>query len=181
MRVLYDGHMDNVHIKIRYLEPGDLGEMLKYINALSAERTFITYQGEKITEQQEIEYIARQLKKMREKKCVNLVVEVDSRIIGNSQIVLGDRTTRHIGEFGISLLRDFRNKGIGKLLLKLVVEQALDELAGLEIILLNVFGKNNTAREIYKKFGFVEFGLLPLGVKLEDGWDDYIYMYKKVK
>lgn len=181
MRVLFDGKMDSLNVKIRYLEHGDLDGMLKYINLLSKERTFVSYQGEKVTGQEEIGYIAGQLEKMRTGKGVHLVVEFDSRIVGSSQVELGNKTSRHLGRFSIALLKDFRGKGIGRKLMELTVEQAVEHLPDLEIITLTLFGKNETAKEIYKKFGFMEFGKLPDGVKLEDSYDEYIYMFKKVK
>lgn len=181
MKIVFDGKIDGLDIVIRYLESNDLGEMLKYINELSREKTFITYQGETVTEAEEIEFIAKLLQKMRNGEGVNLVVEFDGRIVGSSQIVLGDRINRHIGEFGIALLKDFRGKGLGSMLMKLVEERALDDILNLEIIILNVFAKNHTAKEIYKKFGFEQYGYLPNGVKLDDGYDDQTYMFKKVK
>lgn len=181
MRVLSEEQIEDKKITIRYLESTDLDGMLKFINELSQEKTFVSYQGEKITEQDEIAYIARQLKKMTDKQCVNLVVEADGVIVGSSHIELGEKTSKHIGRFGISISKDFRAKGLGRKLMELIVQEAADNLPDLEIVTLNVFGKNATAIQIYRKFGFLEYGRLPDGVKLENGYDEYVYMFKKVR
>lgn len=34
---------------------------------------------------------------------------------------------------------------------------------------------------MYKKFGFLEYGSLPKGIKLENGYTNHVYMYRIVR
>lgn len=94
---------------------------------------------------------------------------------------MGEKIDKHNGIFGISIAKDFRKEGIGSLLMKLVMEEAVKQMCQLEIITLGVFGNNSIAQKMYEKFGFHEYGNLPNGVKLPDGYVDHVYMYKKIK
>ncbi len=60
-------------IVIRYPEINDLSEMLRYINELSSERTFVTFQGEKITKEDEKRYLEKKIKAIENKKAVSLL------------------------------------------------------------------------------------------------------------
>ena len=88
---------------------------------------------------------------------------------------------KHEGVFGISVLKDYRGKGLGKLLMKLALDEAIKNLPNLRIITLGVFSTNDLAKEMYKNFGFIEFGRLPEGIFHRGKYIDHIYMYKKVK
>lgn len=155
--------------------------MCDYINILSEERTFITFQGEKMSLAEEIKHLESQLERIYKKLSVALLVFCEGDLIGISGIDLKVRTERHIGLFSISIAKDFRGQGIGSKLMELVIEEAQKNLLGLEIIILGCFANNTLAIEMYKKFGFVEYGRLPKGIKLENGYVDHIYMYKAVK
>lgn len=48
---------------IRYPQEGDMQAMMEYINKLSKEQTFIRYQGEVITSEEETKFLSDQIKK----------------------------------------------------------------------------------------------------------------------
>lgn len=181
-KIVFKGQTDKGReIIIRYPKKDDLAVLLNYINILSQERTFMIFRGEKISEEDETKWLDDQLNAIANKKAVLLLVFCDGQLIGNSGIRLKDKIEKHIGVLGISIAKDFRGEGIGSRLMELVIEEAKRELAELEIITLGVFSNNDLARKMYQKFGFVEYGSLPKGIKLENGYDDHIYMYKAVK
>ena len=60
-------------------------------------------------------------------------------------------------------------------------KEALKNIPELRIITLGVFATNDIAMNMYKKFGFVEFGRLPEGVLHRGNYIDHIYMYKRVR
>ncbi|HSX19123.1 MAG TPA: GNAT family N-acetyltransferase [Candidatus Saccharimonadales bacterium] len=167
-------------IILRYVKQGDAQTMLDYINTLSDERTYIRFQGEHLTLKEEQEYLDSQLKRIKDKKSVHLVALSNNQHIGISSIDLEDRTSSHVGNFGISISKEFRGEGVGKLLMETIVSEAQKELPGLKIITLGCFSNNALAIKMYKEFGFVEYGRLPNGVKLENGFVDHIYMYKNI-
>lgn len=181
-KIIFEGQTkDGKKYLIRYPQGGDAQAMTDYINALSKERTFIRYQGEEITLEDEAKYLQRQLEKIEQKLTIQLLVYLENQIIGISAIDMKDKTESHEGVFGISLARDFRGQGIGKTLMGLVIKEAEKNLSQLKLVTLGVFGDNPLAQEMYKKFGFKEYGRLPEGTKHLDQYVDHIYMYKKVK
>jgi len=164
----------------RYPLESDVEDMWRYINALSKEKTFIHLQGEEVTLDEEKRFVTSQIEKIKEHKAVLLPAFSDQKLVGISGIELNGNTEKHIGILGISVAKEFRGEGIGSLLLKHVIELAIDHIKGLEIISLQVFSHNTLGRDMYKRYGFKEYAYLPKGVKLENSYHDQILMYKNV-
>ena len=168
-------------IIIRYSTKEDVKLMWEYINTLSQERTFISYQGEEVSLEDEEKFLNTLLEKIAKKQAVQLMAIYDQKIVGISDIILKERIEKHIGIFGITVSKDFRGEGIGSQLMQLVIDEAQRNIPQLEIITLGVFANNDLAKNMYKKFGFVEYGMIPKGIKLENGHADHVFMYKVVK
>lgn len=168
-------------IIFRYPSKEDLKSLWEYINTLSQERTFIRYQGEKVSKDEEEKYLNLLLEKIARREAVQLLVICEGKIVGVSDVEMQDKTAKHLGIFGITIAKDFRGRGIGSKLMEMVIKEAETNLPDLEIIVLDVFANNSLARKMYKKFGFVEYGILPNGIKLEKGYLDRVLMYKVIK
>ncbi len=112
---------------------------------------------------------------------MQLLVDCEDAVLGEAGIDLGERIQSHVGSFFISLAKNIRGQGIGKMLMKLALDDAESSLPQLRIITLAVFGVNLAAQGLYKKFGFQEYGRLPEGVFYNGRYVDDIFMYKKVK
>ena len=181
-KVIYTGKSGHGNeFIIRYPQKKDAKLMWEYINTISKERTFISFQGEEISIEDETEFLNSQLEKISKNKAVLLLVFSNDEVIGISGINMSQRIEKHIGIFGISLAKDFRAQGIGTKLMELVFEEAENNLHGLEIVTLGVFDNNPIAKEMYERFGFLEYGNLPKGIILENGYQDHIFMYKTIK
>lgn len=167
-------------ITIRLPEAGDLEQLLKFINDLSDERTFIRYQGEHETLESEKKFVDTRLKDIKDNKAVHLLAFNNDNLIGASEIHLSDKTEKHIGIFGLSVIKDFRGEGIGKLLMDLVIKEAVKKLDNLKIITLVVYSTNDIARNLYKQMGFTEYGKLPNGITRNEKFEDAILMYKNI-
>lgn len=168
-------------ITLRYPTLDDAAILMEYINLISQERTYITYQGEHVTLEEETAYVKKLLDSFANHTGVYLLALAGDKLIGSAGIDMGVRTEKHIGLFGISLHKDYREQGIGTVLMDTVIEEALATIPQLEILTLSVFGHNGRACHLYEKLGFTRYGLLPNGVKLEDGYADHVYMYKNVR
>ena len=168
-------------IEIRYPKDTDADLLCNYINTLSKERTFIRFQGEQTSLEDEIKYLKSQQEKIAQKTAVTLLVFCNGELIGVSDINMKDKIEKHIGVFGITIAKNFRGEGIGSLLMKYVFDEAIKNISRLEIVTLGVFSNNLLAMEMYKKFGFKEYSLLPNGVKLENRYTDHMEMYKNVR
>lgn len=181
-KIVFKGHSKGgKEIVIRYPNKNDVQLMWEYINKISKERTFISYQGEEVSLEEEEKFLNSQLEKIAKNLAILLLVICGEKVIGISGIDMKSRIEKHIGVFGISIAKDFRGEGIGSQLMQLVISEAEKNIPQLEIITLGIFSNNDLAKQMYKKFGFVEYGILPRGIKLEKGYADGVYMYKTVK
>lgn len=169
-------------IVVRYPRFSDAERMLHYINELSQERTYVRHQGEQLSLKEEKSYLRFQLKKISEHLAIQLLVFFQDLVIGIASIEMHTYTERHTGIFSISVQKDFREEGIGSLLMELIIAEAVEHISELKIVTLLVFASNTVGYEIYKKAGFVEYGRLPEGIKRgKDLYEDGIFMYKMVR
>ena len=168
-------------VSFRYLGIDDVQIITDFINKASKEKTFITFQGEILSLEDEQKYIQSKVEAIEKKEAVALLAFIDNKLIGSSGIDLEIKIKSHQGLFGIIIDHDCRGEGVGKILMELVVKEAIKNIKGLKIITLEVFGSNFIAQSLYKKMGFVEFGRLPQGIKYKDNFEDEILMYKKIK
>jgi len=168
-------------IIIRYPKKTDLTACWQYINALSEERTFLRFQGEQISLAEEKKWLERRLEKISKNQLAHFLVFSKRKLVASADIEPGEMgAERHVGLFGISVAKRARGQGIGKLVVKLILEEARKAIPSLKIITLGVFASNQRALSLYKKFGFVEYGRLPKGIVHREKYIDYIHMYRNV-
>lgn len=181
MKIVYQGKTKTGRdVLIRYPEVGDLEKLLNFINEISDERTFIRYQGEHETKESEEKWLKGRLEEIDNKKTVHLLAFSDNELAGATEIHLRDKTEKHIGVFGITVAKTFRGEGIGKILMDLIIKEAIKELSELRMITLEVYSTNENAKNLYRKMGFVDYGLLPEGITRNNKFEDAVLMYKKI-
>ena len=168
-------------IQIRNPSIDDVSIMRDYINELSNERTFIRFQGEQVSLEEERAFLQDQLEKIKNGQAVLLLAFSENQLIGIAGIELSDKTERHIGNFGISIKKEYRGDGIGTMLMEKTLEEARKKLSGLEIVTLYFFSNNRVGLEMYRKLGFIQYGVLPRGTKFEKGYADHVMMYKPLR
>jgi len=168
-------------ITFRYPTIDDVEILKNFINKISLEKTFITYQGEQVSLEGETKWLNSKLEDIQNKKGVFILAFIDGKLVGDSDIESGIFFAKHVGNFGITIDVDFRGEGIGELLMDLVIKEAVKNIDGLKIIKLGVFSNNSIAQGLYKKMGFIEYGRLPGGVKHREDFVDEILMYKEIK
>lgn len=111
-----------------------------------------------------------------------LVVTHNNEIIGNIGIV-GNlmKKMKHTASMGISLKKEWRNIGLGKILMEEGIRWA-KEKTNLEILWLDVFSLNVSAISLYEKLGFVEDGRQKNFCKLQgERYCDKIIMSLHIK
>lgn len=165
---------------IRYPSNNDAQALCNYINTLSREKTFIRFQGEQISLDEETKYLNDLLQKIEKRQAILLLVICNDQLSGVCNVNLKDKTESHEAVLGITLLKKHRQEGIGAILFKIALEEAKKNLSGIKIITLGVFGNNEVAQNLYKKFGFKEFGRLPKGLHYKGEYIDHVYMYKEI-
>jgi RimJ/RimL family protein N-acetyltransferase len=88
-----------------------------------------------------------------------LVAQADGKIVGFTRCEGNSLTRfRHKAEFGICILKEYWSYGIGKVMLESILTWAPS--AEIEKITLTVVQTNTKAIQLYKRYGFVEEGLL---------------------
>lgn len=167
-------------IFIRHMEETDGTIMWKYINELSQEKTFVTFQGEEITIEEEEKHVADVLKKIHEHKIVKLLLFVNEELSGICEVGLMGRVHSHVGGLGLSLSKNVRGRGLGRLLIETTVKEATEKLPGLHMIELTVFATNDIAQKLYESCGFKEVGRISEKIKHHGEFVDEIIMIKKV-
>jgi len=168
-------------VSFRYPTINDVEILKNFINKISLEKTYITFQGEQQTLEEETKWLESVLKNIKENKCVNILAFIENKLVASSDITLKSLVKKHVGVFGIIVDIDYRGEGIGKLLMELTISESVKNIKGLKIIELEVFANNPIAFNLYKKMGFIEFGRLPKGIKHKEKFIDAVLMYKKVK
>lgn len=110
-----------------------------------------------------------------------LLAEFDGLIIGNINLDEHPREMlKHTGSIGMSVLEDWRNKGIGSVLLETLFAWA-KSTNQLELLWLQVFGTNMSAIKLYQKMGFIETGRQAQFFKSRAGeYEDSVTMTKMV-
>lgn len=182
MKIVYQGlTKSNQKLVIRYPLATDLNQVWRYINRISKEKTYITFQGEKISKKNEAKWLDNKIDQIRQKKCVNLFVFVDNQFSGSSEVTLKERVSKHIGSLGITLAPETRGQGIGKLLMSLTISEAQKKLPGLKMITLECFANNEIALNLYQSLGFIEHGRLPKGLSYRGSLVDEVLMYKPIE
>lgn len=168
------------NVVIRYTTKDDVSDLWEYINEISKEKTFITFQGEEITMEEEQKHVDDVLGKMEKGTGVKLLLYVNNKLCGVSEINLGIRTHSHVGLLGLSVSSHVRGKGLGRLLLATTIDEAKKQLQGLHMIELTVFANNPVAIKLYTSVGFQEGGRIPEKIQYKGELVDEIVMYLKV-
>ncbi|HYP60853.1 MAG TPA: TrmO family methyltransferase, partial [Thermomicrobiales bacterium] len=168
-------------VEFRYPLPTDAPSALTFVNALSAERTFVLFQGEQMTLAQERAWIDERLASLAAGKGIPLFAFAGDRYIGSAVIELGTLVASHIGYFGIGLASEWRDQGIGTALMQAVIDEAERHLAGMRMIQLDVFATNERGIHLYRKLGFTEYARLPGAVHHRGDYVDMISMYRPVR
>ncbi len=178
--VVFEGNHKDTDIIIRHVRRDDVERLMSFMNTISKEQTFITFQGEQMTLEEESRYVEDFTNKAENHKTVKLLVFHEDTLIGVADITLKERVETHIGVFGLIIAKEWRKKGIGRFLMEKTLEEAERNIIGLKIITLGVFANNPIAKAMYERMGFVEYGLLPKGIKHKGEFIDHIYMYKLI-
>lgn len=140
----------------------------------------ITLFDKKPTLNKEYKWFRDLLKKVKNKEELALVAEVDGKTVGlcNMRMPSPQTESRHIGDIGILVREGYRSMGIGSLLFERVIKEARKKKY--ELVTLKVFGTNKHAQNLYRKFGFKEYGMLPGGIARKNRRIDEVLMYLKL-
>lgn len=142
---------------VRKASKDDAEKMLNYLEKIAGESDNLTFgPGElDITLKKETEMLDLY---SRSESHFFMVAEYDNCIIGNINFTTHNRKRlHHTGEFGVSIAKDYWRNGIGKVLIRELIQWAKD--GGLVTkINLRVRDDNTAAIALYEKLGFIKEG-----------------------
>lgn len=172
---------DGRELILRSPVPQDAAALLKHKKITSEETYYMARYPEEIN--MTVEKQAEQLNAIcLDEDCFMIAAYFEGNMIANASVQrIGNHIKyRHRAGFGISVQKAYWNSGLGKCMLKEVIDCAAKTIfAQLE---LGVFRENFRAIHLYEKCGFVQWGMLPRAFRLKDGaYRDEIQMIYYLK
>ena len=168
------------NVVIRTAKAEDAASILQIQKEVVAEDIFLTTASVEFnkTVEQQMNWIEKILDNDKE---TMLVAETPNGIVGWIVLSSVDRIRlSHNGSLGMMIQKDFRDAGIGKLLILAILSWAKQNPC-IEKISLGVFSTNKRAIALYKKMGFLEEGRKIKEFKLNDNeYVDDVLMYQLV-
>ncbi len=158
-------------IQIRPARAEDAAMIIEAINQVAAEKRYLTMEHFEATVEQEQAYIAN----LAYNGDLFLVALHENKIIGTLTALRAKGTYRsHVAEFGLSLLAQYRDSGIGSKLITILLRWC--KAAGIEKLNLEVFHDNSRAIALYQKMGFRTEGIRKRQIKIDNRYIDLIQM-----
>lgn len=108
------------------------------------------------------------------------VCAFDNRILaGSVEVRRGrDGVSRHVGEFGISVKKEYRGTGLAHSIARKIF--ALAKKRGVSILHLRVFSTNRRALRFYRKLGFRKIAVLRREIRISRRYIGAYLMEKKL-
>jgi ribosomal protein S18 acetylase RimI-like enzyme len=127
----------------------------------------------------EMEWFVEFQKACDQGNAIGIVAEVDGKVAGFCEVNRRSvgRSSSHRGGLGITVKREFRGRGIGSSLLKEMIKLCNGKFEMLE---LEVFAVNQSAKNLYDKFGFKSYGLRPQSIKRNGEYIDEELMFLRL-
>jgi len=147
-------------LRVRQARPEDAVSLLEMFRKVVAESDFLLttlLEARMLTVEQEKEFIASYQQNPRN---LFMVAEVNDTLAGSMSVTLSKwKKQSHVGEFGIVILREYWNLGIGRRMINTMLQWS-KEHPSIRLIQLSVLANNDKAIRMYKNFGFKEQGRL---------------------
>ena len=168
---------DGRTVKFRGPRKEDVDDLLKFVNSLVKDNEMVLINRTQ-TRKEEVKYLRDIIRENRENFDVHLIAEVDGHAVANASVARKRYKSRHVGTLGISVLKNFRNMGIGQKMMLLLVKFSKE--LGLRLIILEAFAENKHAIHVYQKTGFRIVGRLPKDILHKGRYVDSVLMAKEL-
>lgn len=119
--------MEEIHsnsekvIIVRKAVKSDAAALIEYLNIIGGESNFLTFGAGEFGRsiEQEEEFIVNALKN---ENALFIIAEINGKVVGNLNFSGGLRVrTAHVGEFGVSVLKEYWGNGVGEELIKYLI------------------------------------------------------------
>jgi RimJ/RimL family protein N-acetyltransferase len=144
---------------IRDLLSDDVDRLLRFINPLIAEDTFIDMTGSPLRREEEAAFVAQRRADMARGSNVMRLAVADDDVLATGELrrLIGRR--RHVAELGVAVSAAHRDRGLGTAMVEDLLVQS--SRLGVRRLVLRVFAVNERAQQVYRNCGFVECGRIP--------------------
>jgi len=150
---------------------------LRYINSLIDEEARILLDG-KMTLEKEKKWLYKLIKQNKQAKNIAVVIEVEGKISGLSEIRIDHGRKSHVGTFGTGIISEYRNLGITKLAFNTLQVLAMEK--GIKLIQSSYFSDNQASSLLHKSLGFKVCGRIPRSGRFSKKYLDEILLFKQV-
>jgi ribosomal protein S18 acetylase RimI-like enzyme len=168
-------------ILVRNAHPSDAPSIISIKKEVISEKIYMLREEDEaqLTEESETKEIREHLDR---EGSVYIVAEHGENIAGFLEFLNGSlKRTKHAGMLSVYLRNDYREDGIGSMLMEELIHWAQNNVL-IEKLTLAVFSINSRAIGLYRKHGFEVEGICPKDMKLSDGvYIDSVLMYRFVK
>lgn len=160
--------MTEVEFTIREAIPGDAVEILRTLKTIGSETPFLVM-DEKGLEMTPVEMSENLANLYESPNNLLMVALADEQVIGTASVKASSKKRmEHIGEIGISILKDYWGFGLGSLMMEELIEWA-KESGVIRRLELTVQQRNQRAVHVYEKIGFKTETIMARGAKTDDG------------
>jgi RimJ/RimL family protein N-acetyltransferase len=143
---------DGRTVLLRRPEKKDVRQLMEYINAIIDEDAPIEM-TERMTLKSERAWLKGVLDAMKKGKSHFIIAELGGRIVGVVNLNHGRGRHDHVGEYGISVAKEYRRLGVASALTKYILDAGRKD-KNIKVIMLRVYEFNKIAIRMYEKFGF---------------------------
>ena len=173
--------MKTIHLKngqavlLREAIKEDASELVIYLQKIGNESDFLTFgPGELSVSVSDEEAILEESRTAKNK--IMLLALVGSKVIGCLHFTGGVRARiQHTGEFGVSVLKNYWDQGIGTAMVQELIQWAKDS-SEIRKLNLRVRSDNDRAVRVYENLGFIQEGLITREFFISGQFFDCFYM-----
>lgn len=158
---------------IRKLTANDAQALIDYSKCIGGESNNLTFgaEGFPIGLEDEKKYVESVNSSERS---VMLGAFIGDELVADGSLHTMPRRMSHRAELGISVRKAYWNRGIGKRMMRELIDFA--KMHGIELIDLHVLETNQAALHLYESFGFESTGRIPAFFKIGDEYYDAVAM-----
>lgn len=164
---------DGRKVTVRSIRWEDLNDCIEFINSLVDEGSDIAMET-RVSRNEEADWLGKRLASIEKGELVDIVAEVDGKMVANAEVGRRTGPMGHVGALGIGIRAEYRGIGVGTMLMNTLVEES--RKMGLKMLVLDVFETNKIAKGLYRKVGFRENGRIPKGICKKGEYFDLVRM-----
>lgn len=157
---------ETLDVILREARPNDAGNIIQFLKQVSKETPYLLSKTNDLTIEEEREYIEISNQRLNS---LLFIAEVNDRLVGVASVTASQHEQLdHVGEIGISILKDYWGFGLGKELMHEIIRWA-EQSTIIRRLELTVQERNQRAIHLYEAVGFKTEATMPRGIKIDSG------------